>query len=146
MVDRDAESRETGLESLFNAAFSVSNKPAEVSQSQEREEREAFLPGIESASTSFQKLVPPSKSKRVGQVYDGAGAGNAVPEAWALGWLFLALVALGLAMLVRQGWGHWGEVGSFVWNVLNGGGERAVGGEELGGVGYLPDELGREIP
>lgn len=139
MVDREAESRETGLESLFNAAFSVSNKPAEVSQLQEEEERQGFLPGIESASSSFQNLMP-TKSKRVGQVYDSAGAGNAVPEASVLGWLFLALVALGFAMLVRQGWGHWSEVGAFIWKVLNGSSEQTRAGEELGGINYLPDE------
>lgn len=139
MMDREAESRETGLESLFNAAFSVSNKPSEVSQLQEEEEREGFLPGIESASSSFQNLIP-TKPKSVGQVYDGAGAGSAVPEASVLGWLFLALVALGLAMLVRQGWGHWSEVGEFIWKVLNGNSEQTRRGEELGGINYLPDE------
>ncbi|RDI85366.1 GDP-Man:Man(3)GlcNAc(2)-PP-Dol alpha-1,2-mannosyltransferase [Venturia inaequalis] len=148
LVDREAESRETGLESLFNAAFSVSNEPAEVASSLEVQEREGFLPGIESASSSFQNSMP-TKPKGVRQIYDDSndGAGNAVPEAWALGWLFLALAALALAMLVRQGWGHWSEVGSFVWKVLNGGGEgQKGGGEELGGIHHVLDEFGREIP
>lgn len=140
LVDREAESRETGLESLFNAAFSVSNKPAEVASLQQVQEREGFLPGIESAPSSFQNSMP-AKPKRVGQVYDDEGAGNVVPEAWALGWLFLALTALAFAMLIRQGWGRWGEVGEIVWKVLNGGGER---NEEFGETNHLPDKLGRD--
>ncbi|QDS76279.1 hypothetical protein FKW77_001798 [Venturia effusa] len=137
MVDREAESRETGLESLFNAAFSVSNKPPEVARSQEQEEREGFLPGIESASSGFQDLSH-TKPKRVAQVHDGVGVGNAVPEVLALGWLFLALAALGSAMLVRQGWGYWGEVGSTIWKVLNGSGEGLAAGEGLGGTRHSP--------
>lgn len=146
MIDREAESRETGLESLFNAAFSVSNKPEEVRQSQVQPEKEGFLPGIESSPPDFQNLLP-TKPKRqlVGRVHDGEKVEGVVPSVSVLGYLLLALVVMAVAMVVRQGWGQWSEVGSFIWKVLNGSGtEMPSVGEELGGVNHLAvDELGR---
>jgi hypothetical protein len=135
MRDRDAESRETGLESLFNAAFSVSGPPQEISAPQSQEEYEGFVPGIESSPPSSQKMLPTKmKQDAQGRMNDGAGAREMAR------FLVLAIVVLGVGLAVRQGWGQWSDVGSFIWKVLSGSGTEASGGET-----YFQEEPGEEM-
>jgi hypothetical protein len=143
MRDLEAESKETGLESLFNAAFSVSNKPAEVSQSQEQQEYEGFLPGIESSPPSSQNLLP-VKPKRQSVANGREVAREVVPGVSVLGYLFLALVVAGIGMIVRQGWGQWNDVGAFIWKVLNGNGPKEPVNADLSGTLHAQDEIGGE--
>jgi hypothetical protein len=145
MRDREAESRETGLESLFNAAFSVSNKPLEVSQTPSQQEHEGFLPGIESSPPSSQNLLSRKpKRERVGHIYNGEVVRDTVPGVSILVYFLLALVVVGIGMIIRQGWGQWSEVGSFIWKVLNGNGTKASQEKDPGGVKYPQDDLGGE--
>jgi hypothetical protein len=147
MRDRDAESRETGLEALFNATFSVSDAPQEVSQPQSQDEYEGFVPGLESSPPSSQNMLS-TKAKRgaKGHVYDGKVVREMVPGLSVLGYLFLALVVLGIGMVIRQGWGQWSDVGSFIWKVLNGNGTKTWEEREQTdfekGVHDCQDELG----
>lgn len=140
MRDRDAESRETGLESLFNAAFSVSDAPQEVEQSQSQEEYEGFVPGLEISPPSSQTLLPVKPRREARDV----AVRSPVPGLPLLRYFFLALVALGIGMVARQGWGQWSDVASFIWKVLNGSGTKAGTPQDPKGLYSLQDELGGE--